>query len=173
MKNFLLTTILLFTICSSPALAQSTPTPSAALSISSMATTVQNSATITTDSFLGQVMDVLTQWSGGIPLGLKIACVVLLIIASMKVSFLNQLIWSKLGKFQAIAAPVLGLILGLTILGTGGPVTMPVLLAYLASGSGALALHEILDMIKGIPGIGSAYVTIINLIEGALGGKSS
>ena len=159
----LLSIIALFTMLISPALAQ-TPTPNA---ISVLASNVQSAQTITTDSFVAAVMQVITSWSGGIPLGLKIACCVLLIIASLKVSFLQPM-WAKLGKFQAIAAPLLGLILGLTLL-SAGPVTLPVIFAYLASGAGALALHEILDMVKSIPGIGAVYVSIINFIENALG----
>lgn len=155
-----------------PVFAQ-TPSPSATPNaVSALADSVQSSQAINSDSFVGDVMSVIDQWKGGIPLGLKIACVVLLLIASMKVSFIAPL-WNKLGNFQAFMAPLLGLILGLTLLGSGGPITIAAIFAYLASGAGAIALHELLDAIKAIPGIGTAYVAIINVIEGALGGSSA
>lgn len=139
--------------------------------ISQMASSVQSASSISSDDFISNVLKIVDDSKGGgLPLGLKIASLVLLILASFKVSFLKP-IWAKLGKFQAAAAPILGLILGLCLLGSSGPISLASIMAYLASGAGAIALHEILDMLKGIPGIGSVYVGIINLIESALGGK--
>lgn len=122
--------------------------------------------------FFSQVLQVVQNW-GGISTMLKIASVITLIVASMKVSYLNQLIWSKLGAAQVYVAPVLGLIGGCLSLGVGGPVTAASMFAYVSAGAGAVFLHEILDSIKSIPGLGSIYLTVIGLLEGALGGGAA
>lgn len=115
--------------------------------------------------FLAQVFAAIQSF-GGLPSVMKISIIVTLCISSMKVTFLNQMIWSKLGSAQAFVAPVLGLVAGILGIGAGHvALTLPVIFAYLAAGSGALALHELLDAIKGIPGIGSVFVSLINLIE--------
>lgn len=120
-------------------------------------------------AFLTQVLQVV-QGLGGMSWILKIAAILMLIIASMKVSILDDLIWNKLGKLQIWLAPILGLVLGILMLASGGSISLPGVFAYMSAGAGAVALHEILDLIKGIPGIGPAYVAVINLVEGALGG---
>lgn len=140
--------------------------------LAGLAGQVQGATSLTTDSFFADVLAVIGYTKGGVPLGVKIAGYTLLLIALMKVSFLASF-WAKLGKFQAVAAPVLGLALGLSLLSAGGPLTGATIMAYLASGAGAIAVHEILDMIKAIPGLGSIYVTIINFIEGILGGAAA
>ncbi len=123
--------------------------------------------------FFAQVLAAI-QGFGGLSTMLKISTVIMLIIASMKVSFLNTNVWSKLGSAQVWVAPVLGLIGGALSLGTGAtPVSAASIFAYVTAGAGAVFLHEILDSVKAIPGIGAIYVTIINLVEGALGGPAS
>lgn len=120
--------------------------------------------------FFSQVLKAIKDF-GGISTMLKIASVITLIIASMKVSYLNTLIWSKLGSWKVYMAPFLGLIGGILGLGVAGvPVTVASVFAYVSAGAGAVFLHEILDTVKAIPGIGPVYVTIINLISGALNG---
>ena len=108
---------------------------------------------------------------GGLSTLLKISGVIMLIIASMKVTFLNTLIWSKLGSLQIWVAPVLGLIAGILSLGTG--LTLPAAFAYISAGGGAVYMHEIMDLVKAIPGIGSTYVAIINFLENLLGGPAA
>lgn len=122
--------------------------------------------------FFTQVIQTI-QKLGGLPWVAKIASIVLLVIASMKVSFLNDLIWKRLGKAQAWIAPILGLASGILMLGYDGKITLPGVFAYLAAGAGALILHELLDTAKAIPGIGPLWVTVIGVIEGALGGSGS
>lgn len=122
--------------------------------------------------FFAQVMQFVHDF-GGLSSLMKISGVIMLIIASMKVSGLNDLIWAKLGAAQAWVAPLLGLIGGILGLGQAGPITAASVFAWVSAGAGAVFLHEILDSVKAIPGIGQIYVTIINLIEGALGGPSS
>lgn len=119
--------------------------------------------------FLSMVLAYIQSF-GGISWMLKVSGIITLIIASMKVSFLKDLIWSKLEGFQAWLAPVLGIILGIVSLSETGQLTLAGLLAYFAAGAGSVVLHELLDTIKAIPGLGPIYIAIINAIESALGG---
>lgn len=107
---------------------------------------------------------------GGLSWAAKIAGSITLILSSMKVSFLNQWVWSKLGAFKVWMGPVLGLVLGLVSMDTfswSGAV------AYALSGAGAVFFHEILDSVKAIPGLGTAYVSGITMVESLLGGPAS
>lgn len=123
--------------------------------------------------FLAQVLDAIKNF-GGLSTMLKISSIVALIVASMKVSFLNDLVWSKLGAAKVWLAPVLGLVAGVLGLGSGGaPITLASVFAYVSAGAGAVILHEILDSVKAIPGLGAGYVSFINMIESVLGGPSS
>lgn len=121
--------------------------------------------------FFAQVIEVIKQF-GGLPTVLKIAAVITLLISSMKVSFLRELFWEKLGQAKAWVAPLLGLIAGILGLAHDGPLTWPVAFAYLSAGAGAIILHELLDSIKALPGLGEIYVKVIDLVQKALGGKS-
>ncbi len=167
MMKRLMTCLALTLMAGSFAFADSSPTPvPAASAIVGVANSVQAAPAISTDSLISAVSTVIQNF-GGLSWSLKIACIVLLIIAFMKVSFLSSF-WAKLGSFQAYAAPILGLVLGVLTLSVGGPITLAGVLAYLAAGSGAILLHELLDTIKAIPGLGAAYVGIIDAIESVL-----
>lgn len=117
-----------------------------------------------------QVLKAITDIGGLDTVG-KIALIVTILVSSTKVSFLKTLVWDKLGAAQAWVAPLLGLLAG--ILSQGSSLTLATALAYVASGAGALVLHELLDTVKAIPGLGSLWVSVIGVIEGALGGGSS
>lgn len=137
-----------------------------------LAQSIQSSSSITTDQFIADAITAVGQFGqAGMPVGLKIALITLMIIALMKVSVLSSF-WAKLGNFQAILSPILAIAIGYIFYSNGAPFQWSTTLAFFASGVGATGLHEVLDMIKAIPGLGSAYVSIINLIEGALGGSS-
>lgn len=160
-----------------PVLSLADPSPSPSPSASSYPVVVQiqgvaNQAAVSNQDFLSSVLASVKSF-GGLPWVARIACIVLLIIAAMKVSVLDGLIFNKLGAFKAWAAPILGLAAGLLVLGLGGHITLAGLFAYLGSGSGALLLHELLDTVKAIPGLGSVYVSLIATIENALGGTPS
>ena len=121
--------------------------------------------------FFTQLMETVKGFGGFTGVG-KISAVIVLLIASMKVSFLNQMLWSKLGKIQAAVAPVLGLIGGILMAGMNGKLPTPAeAMVYISAGVGAIFLHEVLDLIKMTPGIGPMWVSLINLIEGFLGKK--
>lgn len=128
-------------------------------------------AALSPQDFAAQVMQSV-QGFGGLPWVAKIAVIVTLIIASMKVSVLDDMVWNRLGKFQAWFAPILGLlggILSLTL--NGGQITLPRAFAYMSAGAGAVILHELLDTVKALPGIGAIWVQLIGVVEGALGGN--
>lgn len=120
--------------------------------------------------FLMQVVDVIKQL-GGMSTMMKISAILMIIVASMKVSFLNQLVWSKLGAAKVFVAPVLALVAGLLGLGAGGvPITGPLVVAYLFAGGGAVFLHQVLDSLKELPGIGQLYISLIDFVSGLLKG---
>lgn len=141
------------------------------LVLAGFAAFAQTAAPVSTADFLAQVIQ-FAQTAGGMTWMGKIAGGVMLLIASMKVTVLNNWIWSKLGSFQIWAAPALGLVAGIVSLGSG--LTLPAAIAYAFAGAGAVYLHELLDKVKMIPGLGATYVWIINLIEGipVIGAKS-
>lgn len=132
-----------------------------------------DSTVVSPQDFFAQVLAAVQSF-GGLSMVLKVSAGITLAISSMKVSFLNNLIWSKLGPMQTWLAPVLGLVAGILGIGSNGQaMSLASVFAYLSAGAGAIVLHELLDSIKLIPGIGSAYVAIINVIEGAIGGPSA
>jgi len=113
--------------------------------------------------FFKQIIS-FVQSFGGYSWGLKISGICMIIVSSMKVSFLKPL-WDKLGSFQVFAAPFLGVIIGLLNMGT---FSWAKFLAYFAAGIGASYLYEILDLIKLIPGIGKIYISGIDLLKSIL-----
>lgn len=123
---------------------------------------------VSPQDFFAQVLEAIRTF-GGLSVMAKISAVVMIIISSMKVSFFRELIWDKLGALQTWVAPILGLIAGILGLGNGdAPITLASVMAYVAAGGGAIILHELLDSIKAIPGIGQVYISMINLIQGFL-----
>jgi len=125
----------------------------------------------TLDAFSVQVLGTIGKL-GGLSTMLKISAVIMLVIASLKVSVLNKLVWSKLGPVQIWAGPVLGLLAGILGLGAGSvKLSLPLVFAYITAGGGAVFVHEILDLVKAIPGLGPIYVQLISVVEGALGGS--
>jgi hypothetical protein len=118
--------------------------------------------------FAGQVLEAISKF-GGIPWVGKIALFITLLIASMKVLPIRQLLWDKLGAAKAWLAPALGLILGLLQLSMQGHLTLAGVLAWVSAGAGAIILHELLDTIKKIPGLGAMWTSLIDLVMGYLG----
>lgn len=108
---------------------------------------------------------------GGLPWIGKIALIITLLVSSMKVTVLDDLVWNRLGKFQAWLAPILGLVAGILTLGAGGQISLAGIFAYISAGAGALLLHELLDTVKAIPGLGPLWISLIGVVEGALGGN--
>ena len=125
-------------------------------------------AAIPTADFAAQVLDAVAKL-GGLSGLAKVSAILVLIISSMKVTALNDLIWNKLGKAQKWVAPVLAIIGGIVAMAAGGaPITFAGVMAYLGAGLGAPYLHDLLDLVKTIPGIGPTYLMVIDVIIGAL-----
>lgn len=136
-----------------------------------------DSAVVQPQDFLAQILQAVAGFGGLSWMG-KVSAICLLIVASMKVSFLQPL-WAKLPPIvQTLAAPMIALIGGLLGSAVGGQsLTLASALAYVGAGGGAVILHELLDGVKTIPGIGAVMVAIINIIEAipviGSGGKQS
>lgn len=113
------------------------------------------------NSFMSDVLTFIANF-GGLPTVGKISAAVLLLIASMKVSFIRGFVWDKLGAFKALVAPLLGVFVGVLSM---QPITLPGLAAYFFAGAGAIVLHELFDAIKSMPGIGPVYVSVIEMIQ--------
>lgn len=94
----------------------------------------------------------------------KVSASCLILVSFMKISFLKPL-WDKMGWRKILAAPILSLIAGILIL---KPITLAGILAYISSGMGAIILHELLDAIKLIPGIGGIALSIVDFLKKAL-----
>jgi hypothetical protein len=124
----------------------------------------------TVEEFFSQVITLIKQF-GGLPWVLKIAGIAAVLLSTLKVSAIREITWDKLGSAKAWAAPVLGLIFGVLSLGTS--LTWASALAYISAGAGAIILHELLDSVKAIPGIGSVWLSIIGVIQSLLGGKKT
>lgn len=124
----------------------------------------QAQAPVTLMAWLGQALTTVQDFiSSNMTWQVKAAAVIALIISSMNVTVLNQWIWQKLGNFQIWLAPVLGLVGGLINVYNGG--NWSDVLSYAVAGGGAVFVHELLDLIKVLPGIGSLWVSLINMIE--------
>lgn len=126
-------------------------------------------ADVSVSDLLGQTMEVIKNF-GGLSWVLRIAAIIAILISALKVTALNDLLWSHMGQFKAWAAPILGLIAGIAQLTTGdNHLTLAGVLAYVSAGAGAIILHELLDTVKAVPGIGSAWVQLINVVSSFLG----
>lgn len=118
------------------------------------------------DQLFGQMLQLIGQW-GGMPWGAKVSAVILLVLASMKASALRPL-WDKAGPFKVWFAPILGLAAGIISLAPSGELSAAGILAYVTAGAGAVILHELLDTLKAVPGLGPVWLMVIDLIKMAL-----
>ncbi len=118
--------------------------------------------------FFTQVLAAV-QGFGGLPWMAKISTIIMLLVGSMKVTFLRGLIWDRLGAAKAWVAPVMALIAGIINMET---ITLPGVLAYMGAGAGAIILHQLLDLVKAIPGISSFWIAVIDIIAKVTGGKT-
>ena len=112
-------------------------------------------------SFIGDVGALISGF-GGMSWALKISSIIMLIIGTSKIDFVEKMFWSKLGKAQALVGPVLGLIAGFVAV---NPLNAAALAAYAFAGLGANYLYELLDLAK-IPEASNATVMmVINLVQ--------
>ena len=116
--------------------------------------------------FLQKVLDFIAKFGGLGTMG-QVSGVLMLLIASMKVSFIKPL-WDKLGAYQALVAPMLSLVAGLVMV---QPFSLEAAVAFLLTGLGAVAFHELLDVVKAMPWVGPAYKKLIEIFMALLGGN--
>ncbi len=124
-----------------------------------------------TSNFLADVLaNILTIGGWNI---LAVSALITLIIALIKTSRqTNAMIWTRLGPAKVLVAPLLAIVTGVIGLGTGGvPITGALVFTYLTAGAGAVLLHEMLDALKDMPGIGKPYLALIALAEDLLSKK--
>lgn len=118
--------------------------------------------------YLAQTLDAIKAF-GGLPWMGKVASICFIIVGSMKVSFLRGLIWDRLGSAKAWVSVGLGLVGGILSL---DHVTVPAVLAYMGAGAGAIIIHQLLDLVKAMPGIGPFWIMVIDMIAKVTGGKT-
>ena len=141
------------------------PSPAPTMKVVSSAAIVVSEPTMSLDQFLALVLEKMKGF-GGIPWTLKIAAILMILLGTLKVSFARP-VWDKLGPYKALAAPVLSLLIGIISLGANPNqmITGPGVVAYLFAGAGAIVLHELIDAIKSIPGIGPTYLNILVFMQ--------
>lgn len=104
----------------------------------------------------------------------QVAVIVTLLVSSMKVTVLNQLVWQRLGPFKVLAAPLFALVAGVVGLGAqGAPPSLARVVAYLSAGAGAIVLHQLLDALKAVPGLGPWYANALEVVSRTLGATES
>lgn len=100
---------------------------------------------------------------------MKVAVVLTILISAVKLSMLRPL-WDKLGGFKVLVAPALSLALALVQALGGQPLTKVAVLNALVIGAGAVALHEFLDALKGVPVVQDKFGPVIDLVKKLLSG---
>lgn len=111
-------------------------------------------------AILNQVIQFIGQW-GDFSAQAKLANIVLIIVALWKTSFLRNLFWDKLGVWKVVVAPALGVLGAFLAI---EPFTWSAVWTGLQGGLLAVAVHQLLEVVKVLPGIGSVYVGIIDFI---------
>jgi hypothetical protein len=115
--------------------------------------------------FLLQVLETVKNLGGLTPLAV-LSAVITLLISSLKVLPVTRLLWARLGWAQVLVAPLLGLAAGILGLGAAGaPITLPLVIAYVTAGAGSVFIHELLDALKGAPGLGLVYRMALAWVE--------
>lgn len=102
---------------------------------------------------------------GDLEWALKVGALISIMLSSLKSSALRPF-WDKLGNAKALAGPVLGIVAGvLAMIAHHEPITLRSLLEYFAAGGGAIAFHEILGWVRGLPGLNKYIAMAIDLVE--------
>ena len=127
-------------------------------------------ANVPVDIWLKSIVSTYGSWGEFIGWQAKSAAIIYVIIGSMKVSFIRPL-WDGLGKAKVFAAPVLSLLsvifMAMAAKGEGMSAYQMIWMG-LTTGAGALALSNLMEAIRSIPGIGSIPNSIIHLLENIL-----
>lgn len=120
--------------------------------------------------FLTELADA-ARHMGGLSTFAKVAVIITLIVSSIKVTAFRDRVWSRLGPAQVLVGPTLALVAGLLgLMGDSGtPLSLASVVAYLTAGGGAILLHQALDALKSLPGLGAPYQKAIATVEQTLG----
>lgn len=102
---------------------------------------------------------------GGLPWVLEIAVFIFLIIAFAKLTRLKHP-WDELHHLKALVPLAFALLIGILNLQT---YTVAGIAAYLLTGAGAMIVHDMLEIVKGVPGLGPSYINTIEYLSRKLG----
>lgn len=111
-----------------------------------------------------QLVELFKNWEV-ISSQMKIAMILVMIIGVVKNSAFESY-FKFFGKWKPVVAPTLSLIVAFLFV---QPFTLATALAAITTGVAAGFLSQILDALKTIPGLGSVYVTLIDIIGKLLG----
>ena len=85
-----------------------------------------------------------------------------LLISTMKNSLISQYTWDKLPAWSKVfVAPVLSLIAAAIVV---TPFSLKTVGVSLLMGSASIALHDVLDSVKKMPGIGKTWLKVIDVL---------
>jgi len=122
-------------------------------------------------AFISEAIANFGSWNGleGQALVLAIgAYIVRVLISTLKVSIFRKWVWDKLGEMsKMLVAPILGVLLAIVTLPNLGWQTI---LAGLTAGALGIAIHHLLKVIEGLPGISSTVKLLVGLASKLLGG---
>jgi hypothetical protein len=111
---------------------------------------------------LSQIMEAVKGF-GGMAWGMKIAVLIGLLIASMKVSIIRPYTWDKVpASLKVWLAPFLAMVAGVAAYGKFDKAS---LIAFMLAGGGAVLLDQVLEGVKQIPGLGPQYVSAIEFMS--------
>lgn len=137
-----------------------------------MAYAFADDGVVAPQDFLAQILDAVRAM-GGVSKLAVVASVITLVISSMKVSFLNSLVWDRLGSAKVLVAPILSIVAGVIVSIAGGAkFSLPMVVAYLGSSVGSVFLHQLLDGLKEAPFVGAPIKSVIAWISKVLGGDA-
>ena len=120
---------------------------------------------VTMGELFEQIVSLAGSWKAlGTQAG--IAAAITLLVSTMKNSFLREKLWSRLGWKKVLVAPALSLVASILAL---GEISLATVFAALTTGAAAVYLHELLDGIKEIPGIGETWKKVVDVIGRLLG----
>ena len=122
-------------------------------------------------AFISEAVANFGSWNGleGQALVLAIgAYIVRVLISTLKVSIFRKWVWDKLGEIsKLLVPPILGVLLAIVTLPNLGWQTI---LAGFTAGALGIAVHHLLKVIEGLPGISSTVKILVGLASKLLGG---
>lgn len=111
-------------------------------------------------AFANEILSAVSGWKG-MPVQFVMAGIVALLVSSLKVDLIRAYFWDKLGAAKVFVAPSLSLIGALIVV---KPFTWATAWIALSTGAGAIALYEILNAVKALPGLAPLASKIVELL---------